>query len=141
MTARGIRNNNPGNLRHGCKWQGMVTEQTDADFIQFQGMTWGCRALLKTLRTYHEKLGLTTVEAIINRWAPPCENNTDSYAHHVAERLGVTPSDPLTFTIGTYINLAKAIALHENGADALSIDESTWQEAAQLAGLRDDRSY
>lgn len=31
--ARGERNNNPGNIRHGAKWQGLASTQTDKDFL------------------------------------------------------------------------------------------------------------
>ena len=37
MIARGIRNNNPLNIRRSKdKWQGMKALQTDAQFCQFE---------------------------------------------------------------------------------------------------------
>lgn len=54
MTARGIRNNNPGNLRHGEDWLGLAPVQDDQNFCTFTEMHFGVRALLKTLRTYVE---------------------------------------------------------------------------------------
>ena len=37
MTTRGIRNNNPLNIRHSKdKWQGIAITQTDKSFVQFQ---------------------------------------------------------------------------------------------------------
>lgn len=47
---RGLRNNNPGNIRTTKdKWQGLREKQTDKDFFQFTEMKWGYRALIRTL--------------------------------------------------------------------------------------------
>ena len=32
---RGIRNNNPGNIRHSDQWKGLTPEQPDPDFCTF----------------------------------------------------------------------------------------------------------
>ena len=45
MIARGIRNNNPLNVRRSKdKWQGMKPLQTDPQFCQFETMPYGWRA-------------------------------------------------------------------------------------------------
>ena len=49
----------------------------------------------KTLETYQNKHGLTTVNDMINRWAPPNENNTTNYANFVAQRMGVDPNQSI----------------------------------------------
>lgn len=109
---RGIRNNNPGNIRLGADWQGRAAEQTDAAFIQFKAPEWGVRAMVRILRTY-ENRGLKTVRQIIDRWAPPNENDTESYVQAVAKAVGVMPSEPLTHA--HLPALLKAIIAHENG--------------------------
>ena len=39
---RGIRNNNPLNIRHSAdKWQGASETQTDKSFVQFKSMAYG----------------------------------------------------------------------------------------------------
>lgn len=78
MVPRGIRNNNPLNIRKGSPWQGLRTEQTDSEFCQFISMEWGFRAAFKVLFTYLAKR-VDTVDKIIRRWAPPSENNTENY--------------------------------------------------------------
>lgn len=135
MTARGIRNNNPGNLRHGDKWQGLTEKQTDSAFCQFKSMEYGCRALMKTLQTYHAKYDLDNIEGIIARWAPTNENDTMSYINSVSKRLAVNPKESLDLEHNPqlYLALAKAIALHENGKDALDISDKTWNKAYELA--------
>lgn len=137
MTARGIRNNNPGNLRHGSKWDGLAATQTDPDFCQFVTMAKGCRALIKTLRTYVERHGLRTVRGIVNRWAPPVENNTSAYVRSVAAAVRHDADEPLNFEADPllFLDLAKAIARHENGADAELITDDAWEVGMKEAGL------
>lgn len=134
--TRGLRNNNPGNLDKGQAWKGLDPDGNDERFCTFKNMEYGCRALLKTLITYHKVHGLNTVTEIINRWAPPVENNTVSYINSVSNALTVLPDDKLDFTRNTYIKLGKAIAHHENGSIADTyISDNTWEEAANLADL------
>lgn len=88
MSTRGIRNNNPANIRLGCNWKGLAEKQTDKEFCQFTTMTWGVRALLVTLRTYVVKYHLHTVREIITRWAPPSDgNNTEKYIEFVEDGI------------------------------------------------------
>ena len=137
MTVRGIRNMNPGNIRLGESWLGLRMKQTDPDFCQFTSMIYGCRALLKLLRTYVEKRGCTTIRKVVERWAPPSENDTTSYVLSAAaacrrdadERLPVDV-DPLI-----YLDLARAIARHECGPEAEGIGDDVWEAAAKEAGI------
>lgn len=88
MNTRGIRNNNPANIRRGCNWKGLIRQQKDREFCQFVTMTWGVRALLVTLRTYVVKHHLRTVREIITRWAPPSDgNNTEKYIKFVEDEI------------------------------------------------------
>lgn len=88
MSTRGIRNNNPANIRRGCNWKGLIRQQKDREFCQFVTMTWGVRALLVTLRTYVVKHHLHTVREIITRWAPPSDrNNTEKYIEFVEKAV------------------------------------------------------
>lgn len=114
---RGIRNNNPGNIRLSkAVWQGQRSPQSDADFVEFTDALHGLRALMKTLMTYHLKYGLDTVECIINRFAPPHENATDMYIHQVAKALGVKRTDKINLMAkAVLVGLARAIVRHENG--------------------------
>lgn len=115
---RGIRNNNPGNIkRTGDQWQGMAADQPDPVFVTFIAPEWGFRAMTRILRGY-AAAGAHTVRAIINRWAPPSENITSAYVDDVAKRLGVGPDDPIDLD-AVLPGLLQAIALHENGAAAL----------------------
>ena len=87
MVARGVRNNNPLNIERGQPWQGLRPEQTDKRFAQFTSLEYGFRAALVVIRTYLTKRPpVNTPRAIINRWAPPSENNTEKYINFVCER-------------------------------------------------------
>ena len=133
MTSRGIRNNNPGNIRiTSTNWQGLSKNQTDSAFLVFSDMVYGCRALLKVIKTYYTQRGCTTIRSIINRYAPPVENNTESYINHVAQKCGVSPDENIKLSKENHLILAKAIAKHENGSDANLISESTWNKAYEL---------
>ena len=84
MQTRGIRNNNPLNIRHSAsQWQGARPQQTDPAFVQFETMAYGYRAAWKTLETYwnhfHQQQQAYNVRNIIARWAPPSENDTRAY--------------------------------------------------------------
>jgi len=122
---RGIRNNNPGNIRWGENWQGLVPEdqRTDKSFCQFVHPKYGIRAIAKIMFTYESKYGLNTIEKIISRWAPPNENNTEAYINAVSQYMGVPTKTPLDLkkyeTMGP---LVEAITLHENGKMPYSHD-------------------
>ena len=86
--TRGIRNNNPLNIRHSAdRWEGARPEQTDKSFVQFTTMEYGYRAAWKTLESYwkyfHRLPKPFNVRNIISRWAPPTENDTDAYIRTV----------------------------------------------------------
>lgn len=119
---RGIRLNNGGNIRHSsARWQGMAAVQTDRSFVQFTTPFYGLRALCKCLLTYQRKHGLRTVSAIISRWAPPIENNTNAYAAAVAKGMGVNLIDSLDLSKPDILaRLCREIVRHENGLQPYS---------------------
>jgi hypothetical protein len=131
--ARGLRNNNPGNIRKsGTVWQGQKSQQTDSDYIQFVSPEYGIRALVKVLNTYRTSYGLDTVREIVGRWAPPNENDTASYVNSVAGKVGVSPDATLDFGIHLPA-LVKAIIAHENGLQPYS--ELTISRGIALASV------
>ena len=88
--TRGLRNNNPLNIRRvaGTKWKGQAAEQKDKEFVQFESLAWGLRAAFCILNTYRRKYKAVCVEDIINRWAPPSENATSEYIRTVCRLTG-----------------------------------------------------
>lgn len=125
--SRGIRNNNPGNIRHNKNndWLGMASAQTDSAFVQFSEPRYGVRALARVLTSY-ERSGLRTVAGLIGRWAPASENNTSAYVGAVASELHVAPDQALD--VRSYLpRLTAAIIKHENGVQPYSAtDLQNW---------------
>lgn len=118
---RGIRNNNPGNIRHGEQWQGRANDQPDPDFATFVSPEYGIRAMAKVLMNYQERYGICTIRGIITRWAPPIENATDEYVQHVARRCGIAP-DAKVIVAGILADIIPAIIQHENGQQPYSME-------------------
>lgn len=126
--ARGIRNNNPGNIRKGNdRWQGLApdAEQTDPSFWVFVSPVYGIRAMAKTLRTYYEKHGIATIRGMVTRYAPPSENKTGSYVSAVAGALGVDADKALSLEEfrGILPRLVAAMIHHENGSQPYDVAE------------------
>ena len=124
MLPRGIRNNNPLNIRRSKdQWQGMKKVQSDTQFCQFETLDWGWRAAFKLLtRTYYHQYRLYTIKAIISRWAPPNENNTRVYIENVSRLTGIAPDEPLGIPSdkpARWIALGLAMAIQENGQTSI----------------------
>jgi hypothetical protein len=135
LPPRGYRNFNPGNVRKGQDWQGLVPANMNADkeFDAFVSPEMGFRALCRILLNYRRKHGLKTVAGIISRWAPPNENDTAKYISFVCASVGVGPDEELRFDRQQLFLLAKAIARKENGRRPEGGD---WFSDAQiLAGV------
>lgn len=132
---RGIRNNNPGNLRRSKDpWQGLAKNQPDQGYFVFASPTYGIRALARTLIAYQDEHNLRTIGRIVNRWAPPNENDTAAYIANVTKSTGFTADEILNMhNYGDLNPLVCAIIKHENGQQpytAAQIDK-----ALVLAGV------
>ena len=128
--TRGLRNNNPGNLRISKdKWQGLRQVQEDKAFFQFTEMKWGYRALIRTLQNYRKRHNCITIGDFIKRWAPPVENNTNAYIKSVCKDLQVTREYvPDIMDKSTMCAFAAAISKVENGVPAKMEDiEKGWE--------------
>lgn len=139
---RGVRNHNPGNIEKGAPWQGLAEDQSaDKRFCVFKGPEWGIRAIARILITYQDKHKIKTVRGIINRWAPPVENETRSYVQHVADCVGVGPREHVDVTRYDVCRpLVETIIRHENGAnpdrpDGNWFDRETVNRGLELAGI------
>lgn len=102
ITPRGIRNNNPLNIRKGNDWKGERPEQEDKAFEEFTSMEYGIRAGFIILRKYITGYnGLTqkfnTIEKMISRWAPAIENKTAAYISQVSKMTGIPATLKISF--------------------------------------------
>ena len=120
---RGIRNNNPLNLRVGNNWKGEVANPSDHTFEQFTEMKWGVRAAFIVLRNYIVRHKCNTIRKIIPRWAPANENNTRAYIATVSQRANIQPDEPISFdNTCQMIALLLAMCFVENGQE-ISLDD------------------
>lgn len=94
---RGLRNNNPLNIRKGSYWLGLSEKQDDPDFCQFKSLVFGVRAGFRLLRTYIIVKKLNTIRLIISRWAPSNENDTESYIANVVKDTGFPDNYVISF--------------------------------------------
>lgn len=124
VLPRGIRNQNPGNIRteKGVRWQGADVPQTDDSFVVFSDAKWGIRAICRILINYQDNdkaldgSRIDTIDEIIGRWAPAVENDTNAYAADVAKitDIGLTTTVDV-YQYETMKGLVQAIIHHENG--------------------------
>lgn len=117
--SRGLRNNNPGNIRTNSanNWKGKVpiSQNKDANksFEQFYNVHYGIRAMMILLKNYYTKNNLTSVKSILSKYAPSFENNTKAYIDTVVNIVGTNEIPKLDKQ--SLISLAKAIHYVENG--------------------------
>ena len=144
--SRGLRNNNPLNIRHSAdKWQGARIAQTDKAFVQFTSMAYGYRAAWKILDTYclaFKREGKAyNVRNIIGRWAPPTENDTDAYVRAVVKLSGLggnenmpRPKHYRAFDeVDKLVRLIRAMVCVENGIKWEEVDTKDIWEGYDLA--------
>lgn len=126
IVPRGIRNNNPGNLRWienpSQRWRGMVDQDVDGYAI-FDTIENGVRAIGGELRASIRRS--QTLQQAIYEWAPPTENNTDAYVASVSEQTGLPPSWRLVND--NVPSMAAAIIYQENGVQPYdAADIAAW---------------
>ena len=144
---RGLRNNNPGNIDFNPrnKWQGQVGIEDGVPsgvkprFAKFKDMTFGIRAMACLLITYYDRYDCITVRKVLNRWAPPVENNTNAYVNAVAAKVGVAANQAIDLHEYEILRpLVVAIIEHENGLTLkqAGITEDQVDKALVMAGVK-----
>lgn len=125
MKTRGLRNNNPGNIKElpgdTTQWLGERATDDDPVFEEFETPGHGIRAIGKIIDSYRRR-GVITVRQIIETWAPGSENNTEAYVHSVAKQTGWQEDFTPNRLEGNYTALVKAIIKHENGINPYDDD-------------------
>jgi hypothetical protein len=128
--SRGLRNNNPGNIRQSSTtFHGEKTPSSDPAFKQFKTMALGYRAMFVLLHTYQKKYGLRTIRAMIGRYAPPTENHTEDYVDSVSRWSMVGPDTNITATNrDVMVPIVVAMSRVENGTPAdMAQVEAGWK--------------
>ena len=129
---RGIRTCNPFNLRWhaSIKWQGLAGRDEHGMCV-FQGdpnseppdAFWGLRAGFKDLRTGFIRDGEDTIDEIIAEFAPPSENDTESYIRSVVAATDWDRHKQIALTVDNLVLLGRAIIRHENGVQPYTVEQ------------------
>ncbi len=110
---RGIRNNNPGNIRYGKFARAHGATGADAGgFAIFPTMAAGERAMADLLQVYRSQ-GRDTIAAIVSKWAPNSENDTAAYIASVSKQTGIGANSALSGS--QYAMVQRAMMIQENG--------------------------
>lgn len=114
--TRGVRNNNPLNIKYSKfnNWLGKIyNNKKDFDFEEFVDVIYGFRAGYKILITYREKYNAKTIEDIMYRFSPPNENNTEDIITKMEYEMGVKRDSYIC--LSSYPALLQNMALIESG--------------------------
>lgn len=116
LIPRGIRNNNPLNIKIGNTWLGERSNPTDQEFEEFVSMEYGLRAAFLILRRYIRRYHKNTVTSIVSTWAPHSENDTIRYINTVCHKTGLERNQPIKYEDrDTMVKLVAAMAFVECG--------------------------
>lgn len=133
MSARGIRNNNPGNIRPGQGFKGEVGDDGEG-YARFDTIENGIRAIAVDLLTKMSN-AIDTVREIVTKYAPPTENDTAAYIKSVCAATGFKEDEILNLNhIEQLRKVVRAIIVHENGRCPYS---DAVIEVACMRALRD----
>lgn len=117
MTALGIRNNNPLNIRYNPanKWIGQG--EPNGGFCTFDTPVDGIRAAAVLIQNHYDKRGAASIRALVSIWAPAQENDVGSYVESVCQRSGLTADEALDFHNYEHMRpVIEAMIWHENGS-------------------------
>lgn len=116
MLPKGLRNNNPLNIRIGNTWLGEREHPTDSEFEEFVTLAYGLRAAFIILRRYIRRYHLNTIQLIVARWAPRNENETEKYIQFVCKDTRMMPNTTIQYEDkNTMCKLVGAMAFVECG--------------------------
>jgi hypothetical protein len=117
--VRGLRNNNPGNIKFSpdSPWKGSMKDANgnyvnDGEFVRFDTPEAGIRAMTMNLMSYNNR-GVNTIRGIVNNWTT---TDRASYTKFLTEQLGVKPDDVVDVQDpATMEKLVRGIIQMENG--------------------------
>jgi hypothetical protein len=103
--TRPNRNHNPGDIEYGPFAIANGATGTDGRFAIFADDATGFAAMAALLAEHYAGM---TIEAALNKYAPPVENQTNVYLQRVCEWTGLQPTD----IISEYLDLPGTATNH-----------------------------
>lgn len=137
LQTRGMRNNNPGNLRplgRGDQWQGQIGID-DAGFVIFDNRENGLRAMGINTMTKYVRDGSNTIRRLVRGHASAPEDPVDNYIRYVSDYAGIDPDaeiDLWDVEVLTLI-LQRMAAFENNPAILDDYTREQFETAAQTA--------
>lgn len=99
-----IGKNNPFNLRKSSsRWYGSCG--STKGFVDFLATEYCVRAVAKMIMQTYRKMNIKTIAQVIERYAPPKENNTSKYIDFICAKMQCFPWDiPFESDIPTFLH-------------------------------------
>lgn len=134
-----VFNKNFGNIRNaGLRYSFEITPTGNA-YKMFDSWSDGAAGMLVHLfryvtgRLYKNDVKRTTIEKIINTWAPPFENATENYIDFVAKKTGIGRRDEIQFLPATMYLICKAMSQMEDNKAYPNFTAEMYAEAWKTA--------
>lgn len=116
-----IAKNNIFNIRSSQHYKWFGSDGATKGFVNFESSDFAIRAAAYLLLKSYRIAGVTTIEGIIRRFAPPSENNTDNYIKFVADATQIEKDKELTSVL-QYARILSAMAKMETGSNVKYLD-------------------
>lgn len=102
-------------------------------FQQYATTEEGIKAVDDNLKAYGTKHKINTLRGVISRWAPPSENDTDSYINFVSQKTGLKPDEEIDLSNPAIRHIISGpIILQEQGLTKLKgTPQSTTQQSTE----------
>jgi len=102
-------------------------------FQQYATTEEGIKAVDDNLKAYGTKHKINTLRGVISRWAPPSENDTDSYINFVSQKTGLKPDEEIDLSNPAIRHIISGpIILQEQGLTKLKgTPQSTVQQSTE----------
>ena len=141
--TRGMRNNNPLNIRRMSNkrlWQGQKEDTKEKEFCVFNALEMGYRAawiLLDNYLLWFAQHGEPyCINSIINRWAPSTENNTRAYIGRVCKLTNMKGDELLRAPFldkQKFMKIMAAMTCVENGISMDDVPLESIEKGFRLA--------
>ena len=137
MAARGLRNNNPGNIIISTDDFIGEVKSTDKKFKKFATVVYGYRAMFCILHTKIVRHKMNTIRMIIESWAPEEDgNDTEGYIRNVCSFSKINENRIIDIrNEDDMCAIGAAISRQENGVKAIMADVK-----AGYRMMREDRT-
>lgn len=98
LQVAGTSNSAPTNTTSTTTYNtGNIRDNKNGGFKKYSSIDEGIEAHQELLNKYQSLHGKHTIREIINRWAPPKENDTSNYVKFMANKMHVNPDEALNF--------------------------------------------